>query len=171
MKRPFFIALLSTHSLLQASDSGTLFMGTTLFTLFLTLVILLMRHLKNLQKENLRYRTFFRHAQTPAFFIDAKGKIRELNDNALKLSGYTKEQLTLRNWEEMLLSEGSARQVRQRIVDADRNDKMEFTASLHCAGGYVVEADFTLSKLPDPLRGSILSLSENVKKQHNFEPK
>jgi len=93
----------------------------------------------------------------------------ELNDNALKLCRYTREELTLRNWEEMLLSEASARQVRQRIVDA--NDKIEFTASLRCADGNVVERVFTLSKLPDPLRGSILSLSENVEKQHNFEPK
>jgi len=159
MKRAFFIALLSSHSLLQAGDFGTLFMGTTLFTLLFTLIIMLMRHFKKLQRENLRYRTFFLHAQTPAFFIDAKERIRDLNENAIKLSGYSREQIAVRKWDELLLSEITARQIRQRISDAGTNDKIEFTASLCCADGSLMERAFTLSKLPYPLSGFILSIS------------
>jgi len=159
MKRAFFITLLSAHSLLQAGDFGTLFMGTTLFTLLFTLIIMLMRHLKKLQRENLRYRTFYLHAQTPAFFIDADERIRDLNENAIKLSGYTREQITARKWDELLLSETSARRVRQSVSDDAANEKIEFTASLHCADGSLMERTFTLSKLPYPLTGSILSIS------------
>lgn len=171
MKSAFFIALLSTHSLLQASDFGTLFMGTTIFSLLFILIIMLTRHLKNLQRENLRYRTFFLLAQTPAFLIDEKGRVRDLNENAIKLSGHTKEQLAAQKWDEMLLSETSVRQVKQRIGNADTNGNIEFTASLRCSDGTLIERGFTLSKLPDPLRGSILSLSARRKETAHFPAK
>ena len=159
MKRAFFITLLFAHSLLQAGGFGTLFMGTTISALLFTLIIMLMRHLKNLQRENLRYRRFFLHAQTPAFFIDAKDKVRDLNESAMRLSGYTKEQLTAQRWDEILLSQTHGWQVNHSVGNAASDGKIEFMASLRCADGSVMESACTLSKLPDPLRGSILSFS------------
>ncbi len=160
MKKQLFLSLLFTHSLLQADTFGTLFMSATLFILLFTLIIALTAHLKKLQKENLRYRTSFQNAERATLFIDAKGVIRDLNKSALKLSGYTKEQLTGQKWYEKLLPDEAAFPIRNRIYHTDKKEVVhKFNASLISANGDVSEAAFTLSPFPEPLKGSELTVA------------
>ena len=159
MKKQLFLSLLFTHSLLQADTFGTLFMSATLFILLLTLIIALTAHLKKLQRENLRYETYFQNAERATLFIDAKGVIRDLNKSALKLSGYTKKQLTGQKWYEKLLPGEAAIPISHRIYHTDGKEVVyKFNALLINADGDVSEAAFTLSPFPEPLKGSELTL-------------
>lgn len=159
MKRRFSLFLLFAHSLLHADTFGTLFMSATLFILLFTLVIALAAHLKKLQKENLRYRTSFQNAGTATLFIDAKGVIRDLNKNALKLSGYTREQLNAQVWFEKLLPDEAAVQIRHRLYPAGKREAVHtFNAPLTTADGNVLEAAFALTPFPEPLKGSVLTV-------------
>jgi PAS domain S-box-containing protein len=165
MKIPLFSVLLCTHSLLQADDFSTFFMSATLFILLFTLIIALMLHLKNLQKKNLRYSAFFYHSHIPALFIDAKSTIRDLNESAQTLMGYTKAQLINQVWYEKLLPKESSLQIRQRLLqEKNRDEKSEFNAPLINANGDIAETLFTLTKFPAPLKGFILTLPDSSKR-------
>ncbi len=165
MKKPLFIAALFSHSLLQADGFGTLFMSATLFILLFTLIIALMLHLKNLQKEKLRYSAFFHHCDTPVLFIDAKNTVRDLNESAQTLLGYSKAQLINQIWYEKLLPHESSIQLRQRLrQENNKDDKSVFYAPLINANGDNAETRFTLTKFPAPLKGYILTLPESSKR-------
>ncbi len=165
MKKPLFVSALFSHSLLQADGFGTLFMGATLFILLFTLIIALMLHLKNLQKENLRYSAFFHHCDTPALFIDTKNTIRDLNESAQTLLGCTKAQLINQIWYEKLLPHESSLQIRQRLYRENHKvEKSEFCVPLICANGDIVETLVTLTKFPEPLEGFILALPDRSKR-------
>ena len=164
MKKQLFILALFTHSLLQASDFGTIFMSATLFILIVTLVIALMVYLKNLQKENLKFYTLFCHSETPTLFIDAKGVIRDLNESAQTLLGYSKERLIGQKWYEKLLPDEAALQTRHRVYQTLKSsERSTFLSPLIRANGNLLEINFTLSKLPKPLNGSILTLVDMSK--------
>ncbi len=164
MKKQLFILALFTHSLLQASDFGTIFMSATLVVLLLTLIFALTLYLKNLQKENLKFNTLFCHSETPTLFINAKGVIHDLNLSAQNLLGYSKTQLSKQKWYEKLIPDERSLQVRHLVHQALKKDeKSTFTAPVICADGTVLEIDFTLSRLPEPLKGSILTLVDKSK--------
>ncbi|WP_345976301.1 PAS domain S-box protein [Sulfurimonas sp. HSL3-7] len=160
MKIRLFLSLLFAHSFLQADSFGTLFMSATLYLLLFTLIIALTAYLKDLQEEKLRYRTFFQHTKTAALFIDAKGIIRDLNKSAQALTGYTKEQLTGQKWYEKLLADEAALAISHRLCHADTREVIHtFNAPLISAdGANILEASFTLTPFPKPLKGSILTL-------------
>ena len=159
MKKPIFLSFFFTHSLLHADGFGTLFMSATLFILLLTLIIALTAHLKKLSKEKLRYRTSFQNAKTATLFIDAKGVIRDLNKSALTLSGYTLEQLKKKVWHDMLLPDEATVQIGQRLYPAGKREAVHtFNAPLTTADGNVLEAAFTLSPFPEPLKGYVLTI-------------
>lgn len=159
MKKLLFLSLLFTHSLLHADGFGTLFMSAILFILLFTLIIALTAYLKNLQKENLRYRSYFQRTETATLFIDAKGGIRDLNKSTQELLGYTKEQLINQKWYDKLLPDEAALPIRHRICRADmKEDTTKFNAPLVSANGDVLEAAFTLAPFPEPLKGSVLTL-------------
>ncbi len=160
MKKSLFSFLLFAHSLLHAGGFGTLFMSATLFILLLTLIIALTAHLKKLQRENLRYKAYFQCAETPTLLIDTKGTIRDLNKSAQELLGYTKEQLSGQKWYEKLLPDEAALSISHRICHADKKEVLtKFNAPLISANGDVLEAAFSLSTFPEPLKGSVLSLT------------
>lgn len=159
MKKQLFIAALFTHSFLQADDFGTIFMSATLFTLLITLVFALMLYLKNLQKENLRFKTLFYYSETPTLLITPKGVILDFNRSAQTLLGYSKAQLTGQKWFEKLLPDERSLQVRHQIHQAlKKEDKSTFAAPIISADGTILDVDFTLNTLPQPLKGSILTL-------------
>jgi PAS domain S-box-containing protein len=165
VKKQLFIYALFSHSLLQADDFGTLFMSATLFILLFTLIIALMFHLKNLQKENLRYRAFFHGSDIPALFIDTKNTVRDLNGSAEAMLGCTKAQLINQIWHERLLPYESSLQIRQRLHQENNKDaKSEFYAPLVIANGAIAEICFTLTKFPAPLQGFILTLTDRSKR-------
>lgn len=172
MKKPFFVSLLFTHSLLQADDFAAFFMSATLFILLFTLIIALMLYLKNLQREMLTYSALFHHSDTPALFVDAKGAIRDMNESAQALLGYTKAQLIDRKWFESVLPHERSLQIEDRLYRADKKGgKSEFSAPLIRAGGELLETDFTLKKLPEPLKGSLLTLVSVRKRSPRYRDK
>jgi PAS domain S-box-containing protein len=160
VKKLLFLSLLFTHSFLHADGFGTLLMSATLFILLLTLIIALTVYLKNLQKENLRYRSYFQRTETATLFIDAKGVVRDLNISTQELLGYTKEQLINQKWYDKLLPDEAALPIKHRIYHADnkKEDTTKFNAPLVSANGDVLEAAFTLAPFPEPLKGSVLTL-------------
>ena len=172
MKKPFFVSLLFAHSLLLADDFATHFMSATLFILLFTLIIALMLHLKNLQREKLKYSALFHHSDTPTLFIDAEGKIRDINESAQALLGYTKAQLIDQKWFERVVPDESSLQIRHRLYRTDKKSgKSEFSAPLIRAGGDLLETDFTLKKLPEPLKGSLLTLVAVRKRSPRYRDK
>ncbi len=139
-------------------------MSATLVVLLLTLIFALTLYLKNLQKENLKFNTLFCHSETPTLFINAKGVIHDLNLSAQNLLGYSKTQLSKQKWYEKLIPDERSLQVRHLVHQALKKDeKSTFTAPVICADGTVLEIDFTLSRLPEPLKGSILTLVDKSK--------
>lgn len=156
MKKPFFAALLLTHSLLQADGFTTLFMSASLFILLFTLIIALMFYLKNLQRELLRYGTFFRQCDTPALFVDTKGAIRDINESALTLLGYTKEQLAGQKWHQALLRDQMPLPIPRT---AARGEEASFVVPLVRADGTLLEANVTRKSAPGPLKGALLTLT------------
>lgn len=161
MKKTLFISLLFTHSLLEADSFGTIFMSATLFTLLLTLIIALMIHLKKLRKEALKSQALFDYTDTPTLFINSKGTLLDINQAAQTLTGYPKKQLLNQKWYEKLLPEGSALQIGRLIHQTPKNDgRTTFISSLIRADGNLLEVRCTLSNLPAPLRGAVLTLEE-----------
>lgn len=140
-------------------------MSSTLFILLFTLIIALMLYLKNLQKERLRFSAFFYHSGTPAIFIDAENTIRDLNESAQALLGYTKAQLINQKWHEKLLPDERSRQLMQRLSQENKgHEKSGFSVPLIRANGDISEIELTLRRFPAPLKGSILTLIDNHKR-------
>ncbi len=159
LKKQLFIALLFSSTLLLAGDFGTLFMSATLFVLFLTLIFSLTIYLKKLQKENRRNSALFNYSDVATLFIDANEKVAELNQSALTLLGYSKKQLSAQKWYERLLPDETAIQIRHQIhksLDADA--RASFSTYLVRANGELLESNCTLTLLPKPYRGTILTL-------------
>jgi len=130
--------------------------------LLFTLIIALMLHLKSLRRENLRYSAFFHACETPALFIDAKETIRDLNASAQGLLGYSPTQLSGLKWFEKLLPEETRFRSGDRAFPAVwRDGEGSFVSPLLCADGAVTEMKFTVTKLPEPLKGTILTLADN----------
>ncbi|MGB5965836.1 MAG: diguanylate cyclase [Sulfurimonadaceae bacterium] len=166
MKKQLFIAALFSHSFLQASDFGTVFMSATLFILLITLVFALTLYLKNLQKESLKNSALFDYSDVPTLFINAKGAIVDLNQSAQALLGYSKKQLLQQKWYEKLLPDERSLQIRHHIHQTLKEDaRSTFTSYLVRANGQLLEIDYTLSALPEPLNGSILTLVDVSKSE------
>lgn len=166
MKKQLFIAALFSHSFLQASDFGTVFMSATLFILLITLVFALTLYLKNLQKESLKNSALFDYSDVPTLFINAKGAIVDLNQSAQALLGYSKKQLLQQKWYEKLLPDERSLQIRHHIHQTLKEDaRSTFTSYLVRANGQLLEIDYTLSALPEPLNGSILTLVDVTKSE------
>ncbi|MEN8146518.1 MAG: PAS domain-containing protein [Campylobacterota bacterium] len=159
MNRPFLLSLLFPSTLLLAGDFGTIYMSATLFALLLTLIFALTTYLKNLQKENQKNRALFDYSDVPTLLINSRGVIVELNQSAQTLLGYSKKQLASQKWYEKLLPDESAVQIRHKIHQTLKEDtRITFHSYLIPAKGKVLEIDYTLSVLPAPLKGSILTL-------------
>ncbi len=141
-------------------------MSATLFVLFLTLILALMTYLKNLQKESLKNSVLFDYSDVPTLLINSKGIIVELNQSAQTLLGYSKKQLASQNWYEKLLPDESAIQIRHKIHQTLKEDaRITFRSYLIPSKGKLLEIDYTLSALPAPLKGSILTLVDVTKNE------
>ncbi len=139
-------------------------MSATLFVLFLTLILALMTYLKNLQKESLKNSALFDYSDVPTLLINSKGIIVELNRSAQTLLGYSKKELASQNWYEKLLPDENAIQLRHKVHQTLKEEKrITFHSCLIPAEGKVLEIDYTLSALPAPLKGSILTLVDTTK--------
>ena len=159
MKKQLFIAPLFTHSLLEASEFSTIFMSTALFILLITLVITLTTYIKKLQKENIKNSALFTHSNVPTLFINAKGRIAGLNESAIALLGYSKKQLSTQQWYEKLLPDERSVQIRHQIHQHLKTEgSTTFNAHLIRADGKLLEIDYTITGLPQPLNGSLLTL-------------
>ena len=166
MKKQLFIAALFTHSLLQAGDFSTLFMSATLFTLLITLIFTLTIYLKKLQKESIKNSALFNYSDVPTLFINAKGTVVELNESAQTLLGYSKKQLSSQKWYEKLLPDENALQVRHQIHKTLKEEaRISFHSFLVPANGKVLEVNYTLSTMPEPIRGMILTLNDVTKSE------
>ena len=166
MKKPLFVLALFTHSLLQAGDFGTIFMSATLFTLLITLVFTLTLYLKKLQKESLKNSALFDYSDVPTILLSAKGTIVDLNQSAQTLLGYTKKQLVSQKWYEKLLPDESALQIRHQVHQTLKEDaRSTFTSYLVRASGQLLEINYTLSALPQPHKGNILTLVDVSKRE------
>ncbi len=164
MKKQLFIAALFSHSFLQASEFGTLFMSATLFVLLITLIFTLTIYLKKLQKESLKNRALFDHSDVATLFINTKGHIVDLNQSAQTLLGYSKKQLASQKWYEKLLPDENALQLRHQIHKTLKEDvRISFHSFLVSANGKLQEIDYTLSALPEPIKGMILTLNDVTK--------
>ncbi len=139
-------------------------MSATLLTLVLMLIIVLTAYLKKLQKENLKNSTLFEHSSVPSLFISSKGLILDINQAALTRIGYSKKQLIRQKWYEKLLPDERSVQIRHQIHKSLKKDgKSTFNSYLVCADGQLLEIDYTLSVLPAPIRGSLLTLNDVTK--------
>lgn len=165
MHKLFFILALSSHSLLQAAEPSAIGMSATLFILLLTLIIALMFYLKNIQRENMRFKTLFFHSDTPILFVGTRGGILDLNRSAMTLLGYSKAQITHRKWFEKLLPDETSLQIRHHLHRTfKKGDKGTFEAPVVTADGTILDASFTLERLPKPLIGFVLTLQDRTKK-------
>jgi PAS domain S-box-containing protein len=141
-------------------------MSATLFVLLLTLIIALVAYLKRLQKESLKNSALFDYSDVPTLFINAKGTIVELNQSAQTLLGYSKKQLASQKWYEKLLPNESSIQIRHQIHQTLKEDaRSTFTSYLTRANGQLLEINYTLSTLPEPFKGSILTLVDVTKSE------
>jgi len=167
MKKQFFIVALFSHSFLQASEFGTLFMSATLFVLFITLIFTLTLYLKKLQKESLKNSALFDHSDVATLFINAKGHIVDLNQSAETLLGYSKKQLSTQKWYEKLLPpDENALQLRHQIHKTLKEEAhINFHSFLVSANGKVLEIDYTLSAMPEPIKGMILTLNDMTRSE------
>ncbi len=166
MKKKFFITALFSHSFLQASEFGTLFMSATLFALLITLIFTLTIHLKKLQKESLKNSALFDHSDVATLFINKKGHIVDLNQSAQTLLGYSKKQLASQKWYEKLLPDERSIQIRHQIHQSLKTDsRSTFSTYLIRADGQILEINYTMSILPEPVKGSILTLVDVTKKE------
>ncbi|MEE8589147.1 MAG: sensor domain-containing diguanylate cyclase [Sulfurimonadaceae bacterium] len=166
MKKLLLLFLLLPSTLLLAGDFGTIFMSATLFVLLLTLIIALVAYLKRLQKESLKNSALFDYSDVPTLFINAKGTIVELNQSAQTLLGYSKKQLASQKWYEKLLPNESSIQIRHQIHQTLKEDaRSTFTSYLTRANGQLLEINYTLSALPEPFKGSILTLVDVTKSE------
>jgi len=172
VKKQLFILALFTHSLLQASEFGTIVMSVTLFILLITLIIALMAYLKRVQRENVKNSALFDYSDVPTLFINAKGNIVDLNRSAQTLLGYSKKQLASQQWYEKLLPDESSIQIRHQIHQHLKTDgHTTFNSHLVRADGQLLEVNYTLSALPEPIKGSVLTLidvtARNASMHHN----
>ena len=100
-------------------------------------------------------------------FINAKGHIVDLNQSAKTLLGYSKKQLSTQKWYEKLLPDERSVQIRHQIHKSLKDDgRSTFSSSLVRADGQILEIDYTISALPEPVKGSILTLVNITKKEY-----
>lgn len=134
-------------------------MSATLFVLLLTLIFTLTLYLKNLQKENRKNNALFNYSDVPTLFINTDEKVADLNQNALTLLGYSKKQLSAKKWYERLLPDETVPQIRDQIHKSLQADaRATFNTHLVRANGELLESKCTLTLLPKPNRGAILTL-------------
>ena len=166
MRKKLSVLALFSHSLLQASDFGTIFMSATLFVLLITLLFSLMVYLKNLQKENLRLKTLFDHSKTPTLFVNSRGIVQDLNNSALSFLGFSKARLTGQNWFDRLIADEHALVLRHQVHQHLRKDEERtLSAPVIRSDGTLVEINITLTPLPEPLKGFILTLADDTKRE------
>lgn len=134
-------------------------MSGTLFVLLLTLIFTLTFYIKNLQQETLRNKALFDYSDLPTLYINTRERITEANQSALTLLGYTLPQLTSKKWYEKLLPDESAVPIRHRLHQNLNDDARAcFNTVMVCAGGQLLEVNATLTLLPKPSRGALLTL-------------
>lgn len=166
MKKQLFILALFTHSLLQASDFGTIFMSATLFVFFLTLIFALMFYVKNLQKETLKNHALFELTDIATLYISSKGEILDANQTAQTLLDYSKKELRGKKWYEKLLPDERSIQIRHQIHQTLKSDgRIAFTSHLIRANGQLLKVNYTLSNLSSPFRGAILTLVDTTENE------
>ena len=134
-------------------------MSATLFVLLLTLIVSLTFYLKNLQKENLKSSALFNYSDVPTLFIGANEKVTDLNQAALTLLGYSKKQLSSQKWYERLLPDETSIQIKHQLhKNLNTDARSTFSAYLIRANGELLETKCTLTLLPKPAKGTILTL-------------
>ncbi len=134
-------------------------MSGTLFVLLLTLIFSLTLYLKNLQKENLKNSALFNFSDVPTLFISTNEKVADLNQSALTLLGYSKKQLSSKKWYERLLPDETSIRIRHQIhKNLNADARATFSTYLVRADGELLESKCTLTLLPKPCRGAILTL-------------
>ena len=162
MKTNFLLLLLP--SLLLAQEYGTIFMSTTLLILLLTLVFLLFTYIKRLQRENIKSSSLFEYSDVATLFINTKGIVVDLNESAKSLLGYSKKQIASQKWYEKLLPDENAVKIRHYIHQTIKKDaRTSFSSPLICANGGILVCQCHLTRLPEPLRGTLLTLVDSTK--------
>ena len=157
MKTNFLLLLFP--SLLLAQEYGTILMSTTLLVLLLTLVFLLFTYIKKLQRDNIKNSALFEHSDVATLLINTQGIVVDLNESAKSLLGYTKKQIASQKWYEKFLPDESAVQIRHHIHQTIKKDaRTDFNTYLILANGASLECHCTLTSLPQPMRGSLLTL-------------
>jgi len=157
MKTNFLLLLFP--SLLLAQEYATLLMSSTLFILLLTLVFLLFTYTKKLQRENIKNSTLFEYSDVATLFINTKGVIVDLNESAKSLLGYSKKQIALQQWYEKLLPDENAIKIRHHIHQTLKEDaRSSFNTPIICADGKMLACQCHLTSLPEPLRGTLLTI-------------
>jgi len=158
--------LITASSLLFAGNYASFMMGGTLFVLFLILIFSLFIYTKRLHQERLKYSILYNYSDVPSLFLTPKGQIFDVNESALTLVGYTKKQLIKRKWYEKLLPDENALQVRHQIHQALKEDaRYTFKSTLIRFNGTALEVNYTITLLPEPLSGYILTLVDITKNE------
>lgn len=159
MKKLLFTLTFFPHTLLYSSDVGTLFMSATLFTLLLTLIVTLAFYIKKLQREGLKNHLLFDLTNTATLYVTHQGEILDANQTAQTLLGYSKQDLLRQRWYDKLLPDERAIQIRHQIYRTlSKDGRVHFDTHLINADAKLLEIHCTLSKLPPPFRGTILTL-------------
>ena len=158
--------LITASNLLFAGDYASLMMGGTLFVLFLVLIFALFIYTKKLHQERLQYGILYNYSDVPTLLLSQKGAILDINESALTLMGYTKKQLLKRKWYEKLLPDENALQVRHKIHQTLKEDaRHTFKSTLIRFNGTVLEVNYTITLLPRPYSGYILTLVDITKNE------
>lgn len=160
------LILIFASTLLLADGYVHFMMGSTLFILFFILILALFIHTKKLHQERLKYGILYNYSDIPSLYLSPKGSILDANESALTLIGYTKKQLFKRKWYEKLLPDENALLVRHQIYQSLKEDvRFSFKNTLIRFNGSALEIDYTLTKLPEPLSGFLLTMIDITKNE------
>ena len=158
--------LITASSLLFAGDYAGFMMGGTLLVLSLILIFALFNYTKRLHQERLKYGALYNYSDVPTLYLSPKGAILDTNESALTLLGYSKRQLIKSRWYEKLLPDENALRVRHQIHQALKEDaRFTFKSALIRFNGTVLEVNYTITQLPEPLSGYILTLVDITKNE------
>ena len=134
-------------------------MSATLFVLLLTLIISLMFYIKQLQKESHKNSALFEYSAIPTLHLSQNGTILSVNRSALTLVGYTKKQLLSKRWYEKLLPDERAIQIRHTLYQSLKKDaRVSFNAYLIRTNAKALQIQYTLTSLPRPYKGTVLTM-------------
>ena len=121
-----------------------------------------------LRDAEYRYRTLFQSAADPIFISDLEGRLLEVNDEACRLLGYTRDELLHLTVSDLITPEYAARRP-EFLEQLQATGHLLFETELVTRDGRIIPAETSSRMMDLQGRPAVLSIARDITERHQAE--